>query len=562
MGRFGVSLLGLAMFPLRVLAAQQPVVIAPADTDIWHHRLGPEAAVHLTAADLAGTRFLGMEYVEFEIVVSANGRVESARPVTGKANSSNVPPHLDEAQAIELSRVFKPWLRDGVPIRVQVHDYVSLLPPEQYAAVTVPFPEIHDISAVRIGLSRTGCFGDCSSYDVTISGDGTVHYSGHASVFIQGEHTAHISPDAVRELLVLFRKADFFSAKDVYRGNWTDNPTQKISLTVGTLSKTITDYVGTDVGLPLAIRNLEDQIDEAADTRRWTAFTENTAPSLRAEHWNFAAATPANIALYSATLGNPALAEQFLTAHAPIVSPDASQASPVCSASTMGDLTLVRRMMQDHPPLPANILNQCLLGAATSGNRNTVQFWLDKGADPKVKPPSRAGDWISDLGYLPAAIFGGNPEIVQRFLDAGASLPNQVSGEPILTWAMERTRSEHREVLIPILASAGADPNGRDWMGRTPLIADNFYPELVQPLLAAGAELEARDNNGCTPLLANAFNEQMVRALLAAGADPSATAKNGDTALKAARQYACPACADLIQAALDKRSGKSSTAQN
>jgi hypothetical protein len=42
----------------------------------------------------------------------------------------------------------------------------------------------------------------------------------------------------------------------------------------------------------------------------------------------------------------------------------------------------------------------------------------------------------------------------------------------------------------------------------------------------------------------------MVRELLTDGADPAAVAKNGDTALKVAKQYHCPACATLIEAAL------------
>ena len=86
---------------------------------------------------------------------------------------------------------------------------------------------------------------------------------------IPGHHTAHISPDAVTELIQQFRAADFLSALSKYQSNWTDYPTQTISLHINGQVKTVVDYFGEDVGLPLAISNLETAIDKAAGTKRW-----------------------------------------------------------------------------------------------------------------------------------------------------------------------------------------------------------------------------------------------------------------------------------------------------
>src|ERR1700744_2561182 len=72
----------------------------------------------------------------FSIVVSENGLVDSAVVVAGGSNL-----HVDEARQIEMARVFKPWMRDGIPVRVRVHDTVRLLPPERWAQVMVPFPD-------------------------------------------------------------------------------------------------------------------------------------------------------------------------------------------------------------------------------------------------------------------------------------------------------------------------------------------------------------------------------------------------------------------------------------
>lgn len=549
MSRIAFTFAALLVLPVLPLPAQQPVELRPENVDIWHHRIGPEQAVHLSETDMAGTRFIGMEYVEFSVIVSANGRAESATPTTGKAHMSAVSPHLEDACAIIMARSYKPWLVDGVPTRVKVNDYVSLLPPERYGA-SVPFPEVTDLSTVTIGLSRTSCFGSCPSYELTISGDGTVHYMGHTSVFIQGSHAARISQDKVRELLTLFRKADFYSALDEYVGNWTDNPTQKVSLTIGPLSKTVTDYIGTDVGLPLAIRNLEQEIDEAADTQRWIAYNERTLPAFLSEHWNFASATPANTSLYAATLGFPDFADRFLAAHAPIVSSDIRMASPVCSTT---DVARVRRMMQQQPPIPKPVLEQCLSNAASSANRPMFQFWLDQGADPKLKAPGIEGDWTSDLGIMAVATMGGSTEVVTELLRRGVPPPADVRGDSILTWVIERSRSQNKAALVSILLSAGADPDQRDSSGQTPLIRNALDPALVRPLLSGGAKIDARDNQGRTALIAHAFVEPMVRELLTAGADPGLVAKDGDTALKVAHQYQCPVCVTLIQQELDKR---------
>jgi len=562
MSRTVPSLPALLLIACLPMAAQQPAELTPQQVDLWHHRLGPEQAVHLTASDLAGTRFIGMEYVEFNVIVSANGRPESATPTTGKAHMSAVSPHLDEAQAIVLARSYKPWVIDGVPTRVKIQDYVSLLPPEKYGP-SVPFPDVTDLSTVSIGLSRTPCFGSCPAYELTLAGDGTLHFSGHSSVLIPGDHTAHISPDKVRELLTLFRKADFFSANNVYRGNWTDNPTQKVSLTIGPLSKTVTDYVGTDVGLPLAIRNLEAQIDEAADTARWVATDEATLPSLRAEKWPFSAATEQNLTLYNTVIAvapgqsrapvNTQLLEQFLAAKAPVISAIQKVPSPICVASSGGDLALVRRMAGVVKSFPPLVLSQCLMNAAGAGSAAVFQFWLDRGAVLKSTAPVLDRNGYPGPTLLTNAIAGGDLTIVRRILDVGADLSSPQKDTPLLSWTIAASRSNQLPELIAMLVAAGADPNARDWMGQTPLITNNFRPDLVKPLLAAGAKLEERDKNGRTALIAHAFYEPMVKELLAAGADPAPADARGNTALSTAHQFSCEPCAQLIQQALDKR---------
>ncbi|MGO8934120.1 MAG: DUF6438 domain-containing protein [Terracidiphilus sp.] len=241
---------------------KQPVVkLDSSEAQVWEHRLGPATAVHISSAE---ARTLGFEsYLTFEISVSADGRVESATPVGDEKR------HLDEGRAIEMARRFKPWTRDGKNISVRVRDDVMILPPELWALHPRNFPKPWDLQDMKIELSRSMCYGTCPAYSVTIRGNGSVHFDGQRYVQIPGKHEARIAPDAVMELVRQFERAKFFAADDKYIAEVTDNPTYTLTLTVGGKTKTVTDYVGEQVGMPLVITDLENAVDEAAGTEQW-----------------------------------------------------------------------------------------------------------------------------------------------------------------------------------------------------------------------------------------------------------------------------------------------------
>jgi hypothetical protein len=133
---------------------------------------------------------------------------------------------------------------------------------------------------VSIRLSRSGCFGSCPGYSVKIQGDGTISYKGNWYVLIEGEHTAHISPEAARQLLSRFRAANFFALKGEYRAGVTDNPTYSLELVVGSRKKVVTDYVGEWVGMPNSVTELEDAVDQAADSARWVTASSQTLAAM------------------------------------------------------------------------------------------------------------------------------------------------------------------------------------------------------------------------------------------------------------------------------------------
>ncbi len=142
--------------------------------------------------------------------------------------------------------------------------YTGLRPAQK-----VPFPAIADWSSLRIRLERTACYGWCPVYTVEVSGDGTVTFAGERFVAAKGIHSARIPREKIEALYRAFAKADFFWTNDRYEGAITDMPTQIISISFDGHHKSIVDYAGHSAGMPKAIDELEDMVDEVAGTAAW-----------------------------------------------------------------------------------------------------------------------------------------------------------------------------------------------------------------------------------------------------------------------------------------------------
>ena len=127
---------------------------------------------------------------------------------------------------------------------------------------------------VVIKLERTTCFGPCQVYSVTIDATGNVTYEGVKFVRVEGRQNARISPSRVAALLETAERIGFFGLQDQYRtirnpdGTVTivsDLPTTFVTITRGGRSKRVENYLGA----PAALKELEQQIDEAAGSTRW-----------------------------------------------------------------------------------------------------------------------------------------------------------------------------------------------------------------------------------------------------------------------------------------------------
>jgi len=511
-----------------------------------------------------GNKIFGdMVSVTLEVVVNENGRVDSAKPTGGPEK------FYAQAQEIEMHHAFEPVRIDGQIRRVEFTDYVRVYPQERWESAHVALPEAPYMRSVNISLERTGCLGSCPSYKVTLSGDGDITFVApdrpYAFVTVPGIHHARVSSDTMRELWNSFRRADFLSAQNDYTCNWTDMPSQTLTLTFGKVTKQVHDYGGLVVGLPEAIGHLEAAVDEAADTARWVRGNDNTLASLRAEHWNFARNDATNLTLYDNAIDRKLtpLIEAFIAARTPIVSTAKDTPSPICAASASGDIDLLDRMLVSPAKasiLPLQIRYTCLSMAATSGALPVVDFWLDHHAPTNFNVKKAADDERDDgisASPMMSAIHSENVEIAHTLLQHGASVSlKDNDNHSLLSQAVDLDDDDHPGAaiaIIKLLLTAGEDPNEEDQWNRPPLFMVDSV-EIAQLLIRAGAKVNRRDSTGGTALM-YAFDPEIAKLLLESGADPTLRDKEGKSALDHAREFGRKDSAALIQSALDAQIG-------
>ena len=132
-----------------------------------------------------------------------------------------------------------------------------------------------------ISLRRTICYGRCPDYRVTITADGTVTFEGYKYVKASGTVQSKITPEQVQQLISEVQKANYFALKNNYVRKedgcpevWTDNPSAITEIKINGKKKSITHYHGCEENrgtsiYPKALTELENKIDEIADTKQW-----------------------------------------------------------------------------------------------------------------------------------------------------------------------------------------------------------------------------------------------------------------------------------------------------
>ena len=178
-----------------------------------------------------------------------------------------------------------------------------------------PVSEVKDWSTVRMSLARTDCLGTCPVYQVEIDGYRNVTYNGQAYVAVLGEHRATISREALEQLLAGFRATQFFALRQRFEANMEDLPSQILSLSIDGKMHSVVD--GSGLGVPKALRALEDEFDRIAQTDKWVRGNRHTIPQLREEGFDFRSDTAGKLLAAVARSGDVALVNALIREGAP-----------------------------------------------------------------------------------------------------------------------------------------------------------------------------------------------------------------------------------------------------
>jgi hypothetical protein len=130
----------------------------------------------------------------------------------------------------------------------------------------------------EVTLVRTGCYGTCPYYRVTLSSDGRVVYDGRAHVSTKGIRKKKIDLAAFETVWAKIEEIGFWDLEDSYTRMVTkmpdgrvqtteafDLPEKRITVVDRTLKKTVINYFGG----PKNLEELELLIDQVANISGW-----------------------------------------------------------------------------------------------------------------------------------------------------------------------------------------------------------------------------------------------------------------------------------------------------
>lgn len=139
-----------------------------------------------------------------------------------------------------------------------------------------------DLKTLTIRMERTGCYGSCPAYTVTIHGDGGLEYEGKGHVKESGIQKTRLELDTIKALAKEFAKANFLTLSEDYSGEkctryCTDMATAVTEIEVKELNHRVKHYYGCGCA-PKVLFDLESAIDKLANTERWTGDVSKAGP--------------------------------------------------------------------------------------------------------------------------------------------------------------------------------------------------------------------------------------------------------------------------------------------
>jgi len=139
------------------------------------------------------------------------------------------------------------------------------------------------LKSLVIKFQRSGCYGNCPQYQLTIYGDGRVEYKGIKDVKLVGSGKGTVAAADVNSILAAFAKANFLTIGDNVSeekcncGYCTDLPTVVTEITVGGTTHIVQHYLGCGCATK-ELRELESVIDRLVKSDQWTGDVSKSGP--------------------------------------------------------------------------------------------------------------------------------------------------------------------------------------------------------------------------------------------------------------------------------------------
>ena len=503
-----------------------------------------------------------------KLLISPSGDVVDATATGAPWNMEFWPKLREEV----LGWKFKPFEKDGKAVTAEVEEFLDLVPPERLPAKHVVPPVLRPDSEITITLIRSGCFGSCPAYRVTVDKDETV-FEGRAFVFVPGRHTSKVEPGKVQELAQKFIASDFYSMDPIYRAHVTDLPTYVLRIAIDGQEKSVEDYAGREVGMPDVVTELEKEVDNLAQTQRWIKGSDGFVANLKEEKYDFATFDAQVMLKMAAERGDTVIVAQLVKAGVPLgvalPAPPGTilmsvrfqrvgwLAAAAAHADTLRVLITAGASRNDQ-----NDKNTALVAAAKAGQLDSVKALIADGADPNVDASTltlmeNTGGLTLQYKAAGNVLFyaaeSGKPELVKEILryhpDVNARGAN---GHTPIFGAGERRADDMpgaRVAIVRLLVRAGAKVDIRDDDGNTPL-HDTSQIDVMEQLLAMGANVNAQNKQGETPIFTT-MDGRAIPLLVRHGADLTIRNNKGQTVLEAAGQKG-PLRQQALREALEK----------
>jgi hypothetical protein len=414
---------------------------------------------------------------------------------------------------------------------------IGLLLFTSFVPAGAAFPAI-DPARLKITLQRTACFGSCPDYRVTIHGDGRVvfestpdqvgvsfgaaevhrAYSSDSGIRVAGIHRTRVDPSQVQRLVEQFRRTGFFALRDEYVAQVTDSRTNVLSIDTGNGAKTVVDYVGTDVGMPEAVRDLQAEVDRVAATDRWIDGTPDAIPYLQFHGVRFDSTVGLELMDAAASRGDVETMKRLKLLGAPIRAKQGP--SPVLTAVAEGKIRSVHWLILNGALDDDDAFRDALERSVALDNHQLIDPLLK---DPRAK---RAGGAFMTKLLVDAAR-NGDPAVVELALANGGD----VHGAGVSRFALDRplfeasngisAQGQHpasdRHRVVRALLDAGAKPEYCKAACETALwmVSDATIAEM---LIRSGADPDFRDAEG-EHILFSVHDEAAALTLIAHGAN-------------------------------------------